>query len=200
MDRYLSRKFDRIFNWAIPEATLTGRLSWHVPFLTRSNARVPEAVGTQDFFGLNFYSRDRLRFRLMRSPFIFRETSPGAEVSELGWEIYPEGMDRLLREIRERFPGMEIFITENGIADRDDNQRARYIEEHLRVLSRHRDEGAPIRGYCHWTLNDNFEWAEGYTAHFGFYSLEPGTLKRVPRESASWFGRKVREWRGLGLE
>ncbi len=201
LDRYLARKFDEVFNWAIPLATVDGRLRWKVPFLTRSDVFIPEAVGTQDFFGLNYYSRDRLRFRPFKAPFIHRETLRGADTTELGWEVYPVGMDRLLIKIRMMFPGMEIYLTENGLADQDDNQRIPFIREHLKVLEKHIRDGAPIRGYCHWTLNDNFEWAEGYTAHFGFYSLEPGTLKRIPRPSAIWFGemtRKVKETGRLG--
>ena len=196
MDRYLARKFDEVFNWAIPLATVDGRLRWKVPFLTRSDVFIPEAVGTQDFFGLNYYSRDRLKLRPLQAPFIHRETLRGADTTELGWEVYPVGMDRLLIKIRMMFPEMEIYLTENGLADQDDDQRIPFIREHLKVLEKHIRDGAPIRGYCHWTLNDNFEWAEGYTAHFGLYSLEPGTLKRIPRPSAIWFGemtRKVKE-------
>jgi len=192
------RKFDEVFNWSIPLATLDGKLRWKVPFLTRSNVFIPEAIGTQDFFGLNYYSRDRLRFSLFKAPFIRRETSRGADTTELGWEVYPVGLDRLLIEIRTLFPGMEIHLTENGLADRDDNQRIPFIRDHLAVLERHIRDGAPIRSYCHWTLNDNFEWAEGYTANFGLYSLEPVTLKRTPRASAIWFGKMTRSVKQTG--
>ncbi len=198
LDRYLARKFDEVFNWSIPLATLDGKLRWKVPFLTRSNVFIPEAIGTQDFFGLNYYSRDRLRFSLFKTPFIRRETSRGADTTELGWEVYPVGLDRLLIEIRTLFPGMEIHLTENGLADRDDNQRIPFIRDHLAVLERHIRDGAPIRSYCHWTLNDNFEWAEGYTANFGLYSLEPVTLKRTPRASAIWFGKMTRSVKQTG--
>lgn len=198
LDRYIARKFDEVFNWSIPLATLDGRLRWKVPFLTRSDVFIPEAVGTQDFFGLNYYSRDRLRFRLLKAPFIHREISRGADTTELGWEVYPVGLDRLLVEIRTLFPGMEIHLTENGLADRDDNQRIPFIREHLAVLERHIRDGAPIRSYCHWTLNDNFEWAEGYTANFGLYALEPGSLRRTPRPSALWFGKMTRSVRETG--
>lgn len=198
LDRYLARKFDEVFNWALPLATLDGSLRWNVPFLTHSKVFIPEAIGTQDFFGLNYYSRDRLRLTPFKAPFIQRETSRGADTTELGWELYPAGMSRILYQIRSRFPGMDIHLTENGLADADDSQRIPFIREHLAVLEKHIRDGAPIRSYCHWTLNDNFEWAEGYTAHFGFYSMEPGTLRRIPRPSALWFGEMTRSVRQTG--
>ena len=63
------------------------------------------------------------------------------------------------------------------------------------MISKHIDSGAPILGYCHWTLNDNFEWAEGYRAKFGFYWLDPVTLNRIPRQSAYEFSELTRECR-----
>jgi beta-glucosidase len=184
LDRYAAKKFDQIFNWAIPDALTNGTLHLRLPFLLKTNVFIPEAIGTQDFFGLNFYSRDRIAVQLFKKELLARKTTPGAEVQDLGWEIYPEGMARLLDQIQLRFPNMPIWITENGIADHTDEKRSTYIRSHLDVISQAIAKGAPIQGYCHWTLNDNFEWAEGYTAKFGLFSLEPNTLRRLPRSSA----------------
>jgi len=162
LDRYAARKFDQIFNWAIPKQT----------------------IGTQDFFGLNYYSRDRVQVRPFGKEMIERRTTPGAPVQDLGWEIYPDGMRRILDRVQALFPGMPIWITENGIADRADTSRASFIRDHLAIVDQEIQNGAPIRGYAYWTLNDNFEWAEGYSAQFGLFSLEPGTLNRIPRSSA----------------
>jgi len=196
LDRFASRKFDEIFNWAIPEAIKTGRLKFSMPLVVHVNVDIPEIkkndpAQTQDFFGLNYYSRDEIAFHLFAKNKLDRKTARGAEVQDLGWEIYPEGMKRILDQVQLRFPHKPIWITENGLADKTDQKRAKFIKDHLRVLSEEIARGAPIYGYCHWTLNDNFEWAEGWTAHFGLYSLDPVTLKRVPRSSALEFGKMI---------
>jgi beta-glucosidase len=191
LDRYASKKFDQVFNWAIPNALTSGWLTMRVPFLIKTNVYIPEAIGTQDFFGMNYYSRDRMAVQLFNHEHLARKTTLGADLQDLGWEIYPQGMARLLDEVQQRFPKMPIWITENGIADQSDLKRTSYIRDHLQVISNAIDAGAPIQGYCHWTLNDNFEWAEGYTAHFGLFSLEPKTLRRIPRQSAYDFKKMI---------
>ena len=195
LDRYAAHKFDQIFNWAIPNALLTGQFKMKLPFLIHANEFIPEAIGTQDFFGLNYYSRDRIRVRPFNKEIISRAVTPGAEVQDLGWEIYPFGLERLLTQIHQAFPKMPIWITENGLADHTDQKRTPYIRAHLQVLSEAIASGIPVVGYCHWTLNDNFEWAEGYEAKFGFFSLEPGTLKRIPRQSAFDFKTMIENTR-----
>jgi beta-glucosidase len=195
VDRYLARKFDEIFNWAIPEALKSGEFKFNLPLVAKADYFIPEAIGTQDYFGLNYYSRDRVTLNLLKNPPLIRSVTRGAPVTDLNWEIYPEGMGRLLAEIHTRNPGLPIWITENGLADKSDANRMPYIESHLAQIAAQIQNGVQIEGYCHWTLNDNFEWAEGYTAHFGFYALEPGTLNRVPRPSVKAFSEMVTEVR-----
>ena len=86
-------------------------------------------------------------------------------------------------------------MTENGLADRSDTKRFDYIRDHLQVLAEAIRDGIDIQGYSHWTLNDNFEWAEGWTAQFGLFALEPETLKRIPRESAKRYAALIQEIR-----
>ena len=83
-----------------------------------------EAQGTQDFFGLNYYTRNLVRFSLRKPQdfFLPLEIAPGAEVNDLGWEVYPEGLGRILSEWSER-SGRPILVVENGIADAADTQR-----------------------------------------------------------------------------
>ncbi len=187
LDHYAAHKIDYIFNWAIPDALKNGTLKFSMPFIAKLDEEIPEAINTQDFFGLNYYSRDLVSLHPFAKEKLTRAVAPGAEVQDLGWEIYPEGMGEILDEIHERYPSQKIWITENGIADQSDEKRANFIQQHLAVTQKALKSGIPIEGYCHWTLNDNFEWAEGYTAHFGLFSLEPKTLKRIPRASAKAF-------------
>jgi beta-glucosidase len=150
------------------------------------------ARGTQDFFGLNYYSRDVVR--LMWRPaelFLHRGVPPGAPRSDLGWEIHPPGLGRLLREWGAR-SGRPIYVTENGLADAGDSQRPRFIVDHLSEVSRAIADGVDVRGYYHWSLMDNFEWAEGYWPRFGLYEVDRRTLARRPRPSAHLYGEIAR--------
>ena len=93
-----------------------------------------------------------------------------APKTEVGWAIYPEG----LREVIDQARGysLPIVITENGIADSTDEQRPRFIADHLLVVTRAIEDGIDIRGYFHWSLTDNFEWASGYCPRFGLYHVD----------------------------
>ena len=104
-------------------------------------------------------------------------------MTDFGWEIYPEGIYNILKDLR-RFK-KPIYIMENGLADAADAKRAKFIVDHLRQVHRAIEEGEDIRGYFHWSLMDNFEWAEGYTMKFGLYSVDRETFERKPRPSVS---------------
>ena len=79
---------------------------------------------------------------------------------------------------------MPIIITENGIADKKDDRRRRYIERYLYAVSKAIKEGADIRGYYYWSLMDNFEWSEGYEMKFGLYEVDFTTQVRTLREGS----------------
>lgn len=111
--------------------------------------------------------------------------------SEFGSEIYPEGFREVLRTAGAY--GLPVYVTENGLADGDDDQRRRYLLDHLRVMREAiRDGVARVRGYFAWTLMDNFEWSAGYYPRFGFFSYDPATLARTERPSARLFRRIAR--------
>lgn len=102
--------------------------------------------------------------------------------SDYGWELYPEGLERVLVEMSKY--GKPIYVTENGIADSEDRLRPRYIVEHLKVLENLVEEKrVDVRGYFHWALTDNYEWAKGFSMRFGLYSVELKTKKRLLRGS-----------------
>ena len=115
--------------------------------------------------GVNYYFRILVRWDVL--PWHFFETpSMGPhEKTEYGWEIYPKGLYRVLKRVGRL--GKPVIVTENGIADADDDQRARYLVAHLRQAHRAIADGVDLRGYIHWSLLDNFEWAEGFTKRFG---------------------------------
>jgi beta-glucosidase len=157
-------------------------------------ARAACRAGTQDFLGINYYSRDVVRFspRHAGEMFVHRGVPPGAPVSDLGWEIYPAGLGQLVREWarRSRLP---VYVTENGIADASDAKRGPFLVAHLAELARAIADGVDVRGYFHWSLLDNFEWAEGYEPRFGLVEVDYGTLERRPRDSAHLYARIAHE-------
>ena len=86
--------------------------------------------------------------------------------------------------------GLPVYLTENGIADSDDDQRPGYLTSHLeQALAAIREDGVDVRGYFQWSLIDNLEWVYGYQPKFGLYSFDPETLKRTARPSARLYGR-----------
>ncbi len=87
------------------------------------------------------------------------------------WDIYPEGLRAILKDDVAPFK-LPVVITENGIADRDDKNRMRFLMEHLYQLGWAMQDGVDVRGYFHWSLMDNFEWQNGFCPNFGFASLD----------------------------
>jgi len=106
----------------------------------------------------------------------------GRPSSDFGWEVYPEGLEESLKiASKYKVPPM---ITENGIADATDNIRPDFIVTHLKVLERLVEEELEVKGYLHWVLTDNYEWAHGFKMKFGLYAVDLSTKKRIKRKSA----------------
>jgi beta-glucosidase len=142
------------------------------------------AIPTLDWIGVNYYSRTGVGWPPPAGG--FRDAGPR---TDFGWEIYPPGLYQVLRRVG-RF-GKPVVITENGIADADDDQRGPYIVAHVRQIGRAIAAGVDVRGYMHWTLLDNYEWAEGFAQKFGL-----ATRDRQLRPSA-WIYRTIACANGL---
>ncbi len=190
LDRRLAAFADHLSNRAYLEAVTTGNLDLALP-----GKRIRQDLGTDsalDFLGINYYTRGRSRF-----PFPALVT-PGAAVNDLGWEIYAEGLYRALAlaDGFTRLPDgrkIPIVITENGIDDRRGDRRSAYLVSHLQQVARAIQEGIDVRGYIHWTLMDNFEWAQGYAPRFGLYRIDRDRgLARVPTPTVEVFERIAR--------
>lgn len=145
-----------------------------------------------DFIGLNYYSRNRAGFR---SPFrksSAEKTIPSEGVfSDIGWEVYPQGIYHVLRDLKEY--NLPIYITENGLADAKDQYRKDFIKDHLFYVHKAIDEGVDVKGYFHWSLMDNFEWAKGFTPRFGLVEIDYKTMERKPRSSALYYAEICKE-------
>ena len=160
-----------------------------------------------DLLGVNYYSRAVVRHD-PNVPII--NVSPiyphGNEYSGM-WEIYPEGMYEILKEVHDYRPACKLMVTENGIPVPDgvdfdgrvrDERRIRYLVNHIAQVHRAIEDGIPVRGYFHWSLMDNFEWALGYGQRYGLVYVDFKTQKRVLKDSGRWFANVI-EQNGLEI-
>jgi beta-glucosidase len=194
LDRRLAREGDRLYNLALLEAIATGELDWSFPGQGRLRRRIPELEGSNDYVGVNYYSRVHIRFRGLPGAigeFFYRDPSARG-LTDTGWEIRPEGFDHALRQA-ERV-GLPVIVTENGIATGDDRRRADFLREHALVLAHRLAAGSRIDGYFYWSLLDNFEWLEGFRPRFGLFGVDYATMTRIRRPSADVFARLGREF------
>ncbi len=187
LDRRLVDAGEHLYNRALVEAIGTGRMRWSFPGEGKTVFSVPELPRATGFFGVNYYSRVHLRFRGLPGPvgeFFYRDPR-GRGLTDMGWEIHPEGFDRVLRDAASA--GLPVVITENGIATGDDRHRRTFLHEHALIVAHHRDAGLPIEGYFYWSLLDNFEWLEGFRPRFGLFEVDYATFARRRRPSADLF-------------
>jgi len=177
---------DQVFNVAVVRALRGDPIDLSVPGARPVRRKVDALRGSSDFLGVNYYTRWMVNIglndtRVGKEPRVAR---PGAAVSDLGWEVYPEGLERAIRSCASF--GLPLYVTENGIADGQDRQRPGFIRQSLAAMDRARAHGADVRGYFHWSLLDNFEWDDGYAGRFGLCAVdfEKADRPRMPRPSA----------------
>jgi beta-glucosidase len=144
-----------------------------------------------DWLGINYYEHGTAKSSLSNPMNWIKEGADGAEKTDWGKSIYPEGLYNVTQNLKKY--GKAMIITENGIADADDSKRADYIRSHVREMRRSMEDGANIRGYMYWTLMDNFEWADGHAWKFGLASVDPNTLDRQLRPSAHEYSRIIKK-------
>lgn len=142
-----------------------------------------------DFIGLQYYFHTRVRFH-PKSQWWF-QYNENQKVSDFGWEIYPEGIYHVLKDLKKY--NKPIYVTENGLADAKDIYRADFIKEHLRYVHKAIFEGVDVRGYLHWSLLDNFEWHQGFWPRFGLVEVDYKTMERRIRQSAWEYAKIAKE-------
>lgn len=169
-DAAIAALLDDYFNEALVRMNRTGRILLTIPGTIGIDREVPGLKGSFDWLGLNYYSRDHVRADF-KDPALSRLYTPDERPkSDLGWDLYPEGLYLLLRRFAaEKLP---LYITENGMADNAGGRRPGFLRAHLAALAAALRDGADVRGYFHWSLLDNFEWAEGYEPRFGLYRVD----------------------------
>jgi beta-glucosidase len=187
-----ARTYDAIYNrWfveaitrgAYPAEALAG-LEPHLPAGWENDfATITAPVS---WLGINYYTRKLIGPAPGPWPAL-REVEGPLPKTDMGWEIYPEGLHGFLRRVAATAPGLPIVVTENGMAtdvSPEDPARIAYLEAHVAAARRAITEGVPLRGYFVWSLLDNYEWALGFEKRFGLVHVDFATLARTPK--ASW--------------
>jgi beta-glucosidase len=154
--------------------------------------------GDLDAVGLNYYSDLTV---WGEADGVGVSSGPGSEKTAMGWTIYPEGLYELLAKFAGRYPGLDLYVTENGSAWADepingqveDKKRVAYLEAHVAQAARAVADGIPLKGYYAWSLMDNFEWAEGYSKRFGLVYVDFATQKRTVKASGRRYARIIAE-------
>ena len=187
LDRFLTGIINQGFNWAFPEAVESGVMKLNFPFVMNIEEEIPGLAGTQDFFGINYYSRNRIKFSTTAPGYFELRSTPKTPRDDLDWETFPKGITTMVRQAIHRLGNKPVLITENGLADAADSRRSIFIRDHLAALHALISEGIGIEGYCHWSLIDNFEWTNGFGPRLGLYSIDYATQRRSPRLSAYYF-------------
>jgi beta-glucosidase len=168
-----ARLSERLFQTALTEAMYTGKDAFPI----RGGGKPGRYY---DFHAVNYYTRSTctgLRDGV-------RENTPK---NDLGWEIYPEGICRVVRGLTDKYDA-PVYITENGTCDNTDSFRCRYIYDHLKALS---ESGLPVERYYHWCFCDNFEWLEGFSARFGLIHTDYASQKRTIKKSGRFYSEII---------
>ena len=134
-----------------------------------------------DFLGVQNYTRTQY------GPQGQLPCPAGAELTQMDYEFYPEALEHVIRRVAEDFKG-DLIVTENGVAISDDSRRVEFIRRALAGVENCLSDGIPVKGYCYWSLMDNFEWQKGYSMTFGLIAVDRATQTRSPKESLRFLG------------
>ncbi len=189
LDRLQAHFERRVFDDAVLRAAVDGRVELAIPGATAVRRTVPALKGALDWIGLNYYTRWRVR---SLSP-VAHVVPEGAPRNDLGWEIWPEGFTRAI-EACARLTGAPVLVTENGFADERDAFRPAAIVDFVAAMHRAMTAEVRVLGYLHWSLLDNFEWADGHHGRFGLYAVDfaDKALARRRTRGAEVFARIAR--------
>lgn len=192
LDRLAAGLRARLLNELFVSAVQEGRLVFPLGL----NQSLPEAQGTMDFLGVNYYYQEYTAFDALNAAQVFGRSVYDANVERLKQfyeetgNLHADAFGRLLERLgQERLP---MLISENGLYETDRDDQTRYLVSHLQAVHTAIQKGADVRGYFWWSLLDNFEWSEGYTPRFGLYRLDRATQARTLKPVGEVYGEVVR--------
>jgi len=157
-----------------------------------------ELAREDDFIGVQTYTRIRIGPEGPRGAgadwwsTVGQELVENEHATQMGYEFYPRALGGAIRRAWTAAGGIPILVTENGVATMHDARRIQYMQTALGEVQACLDEGVDVRGYVHWSLLDNFEWAFGYKPRFGLVEVDRATFERRPKPSARWLGEVAR--------
>jgi beta-glucosidase len=144
-----------------------------------------KAARGDSFIGVQTYTRTRFDANGVLGP------EEGVELTQMGYEFYPEALGATIRYAAQ-VSGCPVIVTENGISTTDDTDRIRYVERALQSVYGCLQDGVDVKGYCYWSIFDNFEWTSGYRPTFGLIAVDRETQQRTVKPSAVWLGQIAR--------
>ena len=195
--RLLRWYMDPLFKGSYPEDVLE-HLGADAPKVSAGD--MATIASPMDFLGVNYYSRS-----VISADGPWDVHSSGREITDMGWEVYPEGLTELLVRMHQDYPVPPLYVTENGGAFKDqlvdgrvhDTQRRDYIARHIAAVADAMQQGVHMEGYMVWSLLDNFEWASGYEKRFGIVHVDYKTQVRTLKDSALWYRDFLRQQKAL---
>ncbi|QDG53801.1 glycoside hydrolase family 1 protein [Persicimonas caeni] len=189
-----------VYHHLFPDSVING--TFDADFDGSPDEQHPDWAGKLDWLGAQYYFRAGVTAKVELIPLVdaticfdtfdFGSCLPSRDASHwvpsMGYEYYEPGIYNVLTDLSERYPDVPLVVTEAGIAAKNGTRRAENVVRTLEQMQRAIDDGVDLRGYYHWSLMDNFEWAEGYHPKFGLYSVDLDTMERTPTEGATVFG------------
>ena len=178
------------------------RLGHRLPQFSREHQEL--LIGSCDFLGLNHYSTQLTTAAKSEGQGYFLDqgvalsADPEWATTGMGWYVVPWGIRKILHWIGDRYPGLPIYVTENGCAipdeddQLDDQFRCDFLRDYIDEVQGAIDSGVPVRGYFCWSLIDNFEWACGYDKRFGIVHCDYDTLVRTPKSSYRYYQSRIK--------
>jgi len=200
-----------VFHYIIVDSILGGAFDGDLD--GAADEQHPEWSGTLDWLGLQYYFRAGVTGERALIPLVdvtpcfggfdLGACLPAADptfcVPRMGYEGWTDGIGDVITAFAARYPALPLVVTEAGISTDVGRRRAENVVRTLESIERAREAGADVRGYYHWSLTDNFEWAEGFGPHFGLYSVDHATYARAPTEGAEALGQ-IAKARALSTE
>jgi beta-glucosidase len=159
------------------------RMSAGILQYTKDDYFLKKVVKQCDWLGVNYYFSDRV--------YGYRVHNPDQRLSDLGWDLSPENIQFALERLHDKYH-LPIMVTENGLADGEDEQRQWWITQTLLAMQKAMKHGVKLEGYLHWSLLDNFEWDKGFWPRFGLAAVDYKSKERTLRPSALWFGKIIK--------
>ncbi|MCO5994900.1 GH1 family beta-glucosidase [Actinoallomurus rhizosphaericola] len=192
-DATAAAAFDDLLNWQFTDPILRG----HYPALGLDLSHVRDGDlelirAPIDVLGVNYYHPTGVAAPTDDSlPFAMRDLT-GYPTTGMGWPVVPDGLHRLLVDLRDRYGAAlpPVYITESGCSydeSLDDSARIGFLTAHVGAVQAAMNDGVDVRGYYVWSLLDNFEWAEGFHPRFGLVHVDYATQRRTPRASYAWY-------------